>query len=313
MKRFIKSILYFIPILGIAVVALICITTFIDYKNADFSFKSHPKYIITGHSQPESAYNDTIISDFKNISFTAESYFYNFIKIKKVLEDNNSIEVVFIEFTNNQINKEKDQWIWGKDYMLRGFEKYASFMSFDEKLMLIKKNPVNFINALSLSENNKITRILSHNHNYEKALGGFRYLKRYELDSLIKVTPDVKYLSTEEIEVSEKNLSYLDDMIEFCQAKNKRVIFVRSPIHEKYPELKNDEKFLEILNTRYASIEFLDFLEFPLSTSERGDFHHINHKGAKVYSEWFANLLKDGLLDKENKQEFINNRIKRFK
>lgn len=95
-------------------------------------------------------------------------------------------------------------------------------------------------------------------------------------------------------------------MIEFCQAHGKRVIFVRSPLHKKYPELKNDEKFLEILNTRYADIEFLDFINFPLSTPERGDFHHINHRGAKVYSEWFANLLKDGLLDKKNKQGFID-------
>lgn len=125
-------------------------------------------------------------------------------QFRKLIEDNNSIEVVFIEFTNNQINKEKDQWIWGKDYMLRGYKKYASFMSFDEELMLFKKNPVNFINALSLSENNKISRSLSHNYNYVEAIGGFRYLERNELDSLIKVTPDVKYLPSGEIEISKK-------------------------------------------------------------------------------------------------------------
>ena len=44
--------------------------------------------------------------------------------------------------------------------------------------------------------------------------------------------------------------------------------------------------------------------------SEFGDLEHLNYKGAIVFSNWFSNLLKSGVLEKRNKQEFINAKIK---
>ncbi|EPR71857.1 hypothetical protein ADIWIN_3150 [Winogradskyella psychrotolerans RS-3] len=53
-------------------------------------------------------------------------------------------------------------------------------------------------------------------------------------------------------------------------------------------------------------MDYLDFSNFPLSNFQYGDLQHLNHKGANVFSEWFATLLQNGLLEKENKQAFIN-------
>jgi hypothetical protein len=57
-------------------------------------------------------------------------------------------------------------------------------------------------------------------------------------------------------------------------------------------------------------LEYLDFLKFPLKNAQFADPEHLNHKGAKVFSQWFNQLLKKGLLEKNNKQDFINEEIK---
>ncbi|MBQ0740337.1 hypothetical protein J9332_39270, partial [Aquimarina celericrescens] len=57
-------------------------------------------------------------------------------------------------------------------------------------------------------------------------------------------------------------------------------------------------------------IEYLDFSNFPLSNSKYGDLGHLNYKGAKIFSEWFASLLLNELLEKENKQDYIDGKMK---
>ena len=68
-----------------------------------------------------------------------------------------------------------------------------------------------------------------------------------------------------------------------------------------------------ILSTRFADIEFLDFAKYPLQNSEFGDFDHLNYRGARKFSIWFNQLIDDGLLERTDKQSFINERIEEEK
>src|SRR5690554_8088243 len=105
MSVFFKRIFYFaVLILGL-IVLINASLSFIERKYSDFKLDEHPKYIVVGHSHPECAFNDSLIPELKNISHSGESYFYSYFKTKQVVQQNTSIEVVFIEFTNNQIVK----------------------------------------------------------------------------------------------------------------------------------------------------------------------------------------------------------------
>ena len=57
--------------------------------------------------------------------------------------------------------------------------------------------------------------------------------------------------------------------------------------------------------------ELLDLSEFPLTNDQFGDLEHLNHKGAKVFSQWFDQMLKKDLLLKKNKQEWIDDNFDR--
>ncbi len=305
MSIFIKRILLFtFLLLGIIVLTLIGATS-LDRKFTSFKLQNNPKYIVLGHSQPECAFNDSLIPSLKNLSQSGDSYFYIYSKMKEVIKQNSSLKVVFIEFTDNQLNMNEN--IWSNKYIPYKYPKYSSFISNSDQLLLLKKNPAAFINVQSLSLKRKLTRIIKNDEYFSNDFGNYFYLKRDKTDSLVNTLSSLEEPpQSVDDKVSEVNLSYLDAIIKFCEENSKKVILIRSPLHKTYRESVNEEKYLEILKTRYGTIDYMDFSSFPLSNSQYGDLQHVNHKGAKVFSEWFATLLQNGLLEKENKQAYIN-------
>jgi hypothetical protein len=70
-----------------------------------------------------------------------------------------------------------------------------------------------------------------------------------------------------------------------------------------------EERYQQIVLNKFSDVEFLDFSKYPLTNSEFGDLDHLNHKGAKKFSYWFNTMLSDGLLEKSNKQQFIESKM----
>ena len=311
MFKFIKRTFLFIA-LTIGLLVLIDFSTAsIERQYADFKIESQPKYIVVGHSYPECAYNDSLITDFVNFSDSGDSYFYTYLKTKELIKQNPSIEIVFIEFSNNQIIEEMNDWIWGDIYMSRGYAMYGSFMSGSDKFTLFKNNNSDYFNALSVSVRKRIIRIIKKDFNFKNRIGGYLPLKRVlpikSIKDLDVPKPDA---ILKDYVISDDNLMYLDKLIGFCKSRNKRVILIRSPLHEKYSNYGNEGLFKDILNRRYGKLDFLDFIKFPVSNSGFGDLAHLNYKGAKVYSIWFNKLLVNGLLEKADMQDYINQSIK---
>jgi hypothetical protein len=50
----------------------------------------------------------------------------------------------------------------------------------------------------------------------------------------------------------------------------------------------------------------LDFSKFPLTKDDYGDFEHLNHNGARMFSMAFNDMILKGLLSSPNKQQFID-------
>lgn len=294
------------------------LTSYYINKRADFSFEKKPKYLVLGHSHPETAFNDSLISDLSNMAQSGESYFYTFQKAKEIFKQNNSIETVFIEFTNNQINDEMDNWIWGDKYMSNRYPIYSSFMSLHDKRILMDHNLEGFYNAFSISSKNKFSRIIMDDLNFLEEIGGYHYLIGNKTDSLLLKRKDIdeshkpKINSIRQPEISEFNLLYLTKIINLCDKLNIRVILIRSPQHEKYSGFINEKVFQDILKNNFKHIEFLDFSKFLVSNVEFGDFEHLNYKGARKFSIWFDDLIQKGLLKNPINQQKIDKEIENF-
>jgi hypothetical protein len=314
MKLFLKlNILFLVCLLGFIFLVSLSVSS-IERKTANFKFKCAPTYLVLGHSHPECAFNDALIPHLKNISKSGESYYYNYSKLKPVMSQNPSVEVVFVEYTNNQINKSMNEWIWGDKFISKSYPLYSSYMGFGDNVVLFKNNPLGYLNNISVSLREKIDRIFDENFDYPSKIGGYLYLERNKTEALIRQGKSLQLANTksvfDNVELSEVNLSYLDAIIRFCEKNNKEVVLIRSPLHHRYEGYSNENEYSNLLETRYPNNTYLDFSKFPLPNSMYGDLEHLNHKGAKVFSQWFSHLLEDGLLAKENKQDYINRAIK---
>lgn len=309
MNKFIKQTTVFIACCIFMLAALMFVPAYIVNKKSKFVIGEQYKIVLFGHSHPECAFNDTLIPGFKNLSHSAESYFYTYQKVKKVLSQNPQIETVLIEYSNNQIDEKMDDWTWGYKYMSNMFPQYASFMDKADIGVLIKNNPNDLMNCTSVLTRMNLLRIFTFNYNFTNTIGGYLRIKN-SLASSIK--PALNTAANETtgatgLHLSEVNIQYLQKIIEYCHNMHKKVYLVRSPQHKSYEYLKNEKDFIRIKNIKFAAVAFLDFNNFPLKDSEFADPGHLNYKGAAKFSAWFNSMLNSGLLNKGKNQSWVYN------
>ncbi|MEP1487168.1 MAG: hypothetical protein ABJK28_01920 [Algibacter sp.] len=312
MKKFIQNSFYITLIFIIFILFTELITSLIVKRKSNFKISKNSKYVIFGHSHSQFAFNPYYINNISNLSEGGESYFYTYQKVKNVLNQNPQIEIVFVEFSNNQIDEDMDQWIWGDKYIDTNYPIFSPFMNFEDNRILLSNNFIGYIRAIPNSLNNRVSQILKKNYDYSKNLGGYEDLIRNKTDSLLansRVNENIM-IHNKLQEVSNYNIKYLSKIVDVCRDYGKKVILIRSPQHDKYIGYQNEQKYQLILNNNFQLIEFLDFSKFPLKNSEFGDLEHLNATGAKIFSKWFQDILVKGVLEKEKKQVFINSQIK---
>ena len=310
MNKLISKIVYFFIVLITFVILIVISLNYYINKNALFVLKKEPKYVVLGNSHPEFAYNDSLISEFSNLGKSGESYFYSYVKLKKILSQNKSISIVFLEFDNNQIDKSMNDWIWGEKYIKYRYPIYAPFMGFEENQLLLRKNFPAFQHSFALAARKSWETIFKSDFNYTKKIGGYTALNKSEIDSLIsaqkKNTEGIAQITDLPIE----NFRCINKILNLCKSKNVTVYLIRSPLHPKYKGYRNEKIFLDLIKTKFPRIEFLDFSKYNLEDSEFADLEHLNYKGAKKFSLMFNELLQQGLMDSTDKQLLINNKIR---
>ncbi len=304
MKYFLTKLLVFSLILLSMLIGFLLLNRYF----ANFKMKKSSPILIVGHSHSECAYNDSLINDVANFSQSGESYFYTYFKTKKLIEKNPEIQTILIEFSNNQININMNDWIWAEKYISYRFPKYGSFMNINSYLILLEQNPKSFSSSTRILIKNCIKNTFT-GYEFQEDIGGYFYLERDKTDSLVTNFPTISKLKNRKQELSEYNIEYLRKTVNYLMSKNKKVFLIRSPLHKMYEGYSNEEQFQQILISKFSDVEFLDFSQFPLSNSEFGDLEHLNHKGATKFSHWFNILLTNGLLEKNNKQELIEKKM----
>jgi len=307
MSHFLNKTLTFILTSILLVACVVLIPNFLVKKFSRFNIDKGYKIALFGHSHSECAFNDSLISGFKNLSHSAEPYFYTYQKVKKVISQNNQLETILIEYSNNQIDVKMDEWTWGYKYMSNMFPQYASFMDPSDLELLFDKNPKDFVNCVSILTRQNIFRVATLNYNFSSSIGG--YLKINNPKPLeIKNTPSVlnNEATSERTKLSMTNLKYLRKIIDYCHQKHKKVFLVRSPQHKGYEFMKNEKVFMKIKKLYFQDVEFLDFNNFPLRDDEFADLGHLNFKGASKFSGYVNRMIDSGILVPGKKQVFIN-------
>jgi hypothetical protein len=312
MKKALKKLSWFLVILFAALIGGSLVGKSVLRNGDYFSVNPDTKTIILGHSQPECGINDSLLHNVQNFSQGGESYFYTYQKLKKLVTANPQIENVVISYANNQIQERMDAWIWDDKYLYNSYPKYHFMMEREDIMLLAKHNFGEWLMAEAKTFKDFAWFIAKNRKNYLSGgnWGGYLYLERGKVDSLLKTDYLEKERRDIRLKLSEANLEYLSKIVQFCNEKNIKLAFLRMPVRADMPFLKNETQYQEVKRKRFSNIALLDFKDFPVAPDEFGDFDHLNHKGAKRFSKYFDMLIENGLLDSAHKQKDIDASIK---
>lgn len=305
MIRFLKRIALFVFPLLFLVVGVAFVSKKIINNRPVFTLPPTTETLILGHSQAECALNDSLIQGSKNLAQGGEAYFYTYQKLRKLLPENPQVKTVFLSFSNNQVEKKMDEWTYDDKHLSNYFPKYSGQLDFEDYTLLMKYNPKEVLSGELKALKNNFSFILKNQKSYlsNNNWGGYLYLKRNKIDSLLKANyiRTLKKETTDEISII--NLNYLKKIVSLCKQNNVKLVFFRTPIHRVLFDSYNEKNFQIIRNEQFNEVVFLDFHDFKLNNDEYGDFNHLNFKGAKKFSMHFNTILQHDLQPKTQFQK----------
>lgn len=307
MKKLIfKIIIFCLPLLF----AVVILRTYIIFKKQQpeqYQFDASIENLLLGHSQPECALNDSIIEKSVNRCQGGEAYFYTYTKLKKLLEVNNQIKTVYLSFSNNQIGKEMDKWIYGDIYILDKYPAYFYEMSKNDKFVLIKENFKSVISAESKILKRNLIDLFKNKGQLKEPLywGEHLPLRHQKVDSLIKENYIEKIEQQNEKGFSTINIDYLKKIVDLCKKENVQLVFFRLPVHELLRETFDEKAFDSIRRKHFNSVLFLDCANYTISNDKFVDFSHLNYKGANEFSEFFNQLVQNKSITAEQVNDLI--------
>lgn len=293
MKKFISNCLKILgAFLFICIGSIILNSVLLNYKGYKISLDKN--ILILGDSHTEYAIDDAVLKNSINLSHSADSYFYSYLKLRKLKKENSQIDTLLLAFSNHNLLTEYDnRWLFNTAHIKSKLRIYTDLMTFSDVMFLFKANPSAVIQGFIESPKYSI-KLLLNGGLKERELGKFQSTQRNSLSKDIEQRKKSKKQRT--LEYSQFEIEHLFKIVGFCDKNDIELIFVSTPIHPEY--LKTKEKELEFFNEFYNSklsqYRFLDFSEFNVSDDSFQDLDHLNSNGAKLFSN---HLMKE--LDKD--------------
>lgn len=266
-------------------------------NNHNTVLTTNRQVLFFGHSHTSSAYNDSIIINSKNIAEGGESFFFTYYKLKSII-DQNPNKIVFIEFSNNQLDTLMDRWTYKDPFLSNKYPRYAPFISSSGHLSLITHSPISFINSVFLSYKLNFNHLEESKYNLLVTYGGFHTL---DTSLISNVSPPFIESNFTYNPLSKVSITYLKKIIIFLKKSKVKFYLIRTPFHQSSDYWNYENKFQEILKNEFRDIPFLDFGKLNLPNKYYLDNEHLNLRGASEYSKRINNFFQSyNFLNLEN-------------
>ncbi len=303
MKKFIHNILLF-AIIFVSVFLVIIIANYMLVKATEIIIPKHKKVLILGDSNSECAINDSIFNSVVNLSSSSDSYYYSYLKLKKII-DENQIDTLLLSFSPHNIFD--NGWLFNESHIYSRFKLYYPLMNYYDFKFLTKNKPIAVFKAVFAVPKQTMTNFFNVLQNKPIRYGGFKLLNRNILsevqNKLIKGEKLPFFRIPEKLTVSEYEVLYLKKIISLCKNKKIKLILINLPKRKEllnYPRY-GVKKFNNFYENYLSDTEFFDFSEIKLPDNYYADFVHLNAKGSAFFSKL---LKKQGF--KNLKKKFIH-------
>lgn len=256
------------------------------------NFSSKNNILVLGDSTPECAINDDIFKRSVNFSAPAESYFYSYLKLKKILEPNQAIDTVLLSFSPHNIFD--NNWFASQNHIKNNFCRYYPIMSRYDFRFLLESHPKSVaysLKPITLQFLKNIFRKFAGDNIFP--FGGFASV---DSDRLVVALQSLKegaeiknYRLPKDLLPTNVEIIYLNKIAQLCGKRQVKLILINLP---KRVELLNDKRygvveFEKVYNTDFSQLEYFDFSNLFMEDEMYTDLLHLNKKG----SSYFSNFL----------------------
>ena len=294
MIKFIRKTALFVSIPLVFITLFIAILEFVNYEIAKSQhLDSSITRIFMGDSHMEKAINDTLLENAVNLAQSSESLYFSYYKLKILLEQNPSIEEVYLGFSYHSVSSYYDKFIFG-EFSNAISVRYFSLLPFKEKLKILIANRKDFFSYLKVVVKNDILTILSERKPFQ---GGFEnsFSNTKASEKAIEKRVLFQYYNEESLtEFSLKNIEYLFKIKDLCAKSNVNLILVNTPVYKLYKNKipkKFKVKFEQLSESeKIKTIDLSDLLSEEYFFIPDGD--HVSQKGAKKTTEYIAQKFK---------------------
>jgi hypothetical protein len=278
-------------LVGSFILVLICLMFFVTLGwivREHYELRFNATTLVLGNSHPECAIDDVNFPAIKNLARSAEPLYYTKYKLKWLLNWNPQINVVCVELSENQLESRMKDWIWSDDHMPRQTVSLFPFLNLEHHYKGFRERHFHYIGDLFLAAKRVISGVLLQN---EKAFfehldwGGFKSHEGSHFN-----TSKVKSIGQcqEELIPDQDNLDALMDIQRMGLEAGVKIIFIRCPYHSDAPS--NFEKSFQYFFQLHPELKLIDYRYFPLDDSCFFDIHHLNIKGAGIFT---SHLMRD--------------------
>lgn len=277
----VKRTLGYLGIIGLFYVAVAAILSHFSRME----IRDDISVLLCGHSLVANAYNDRELLNVQNIAQEGESFFYTYIKLKKIIDETEGIKHVYIDVSTNYFVKGNDRKIW-KDNTLIGFlPRYLPFMTFEEYFFLLKKN---FKGTLkySLKSPIKWAYVFYNKLSYDnKLLGG--YLPRkgaFDCDSYQK--------NPITLDFSNHEIVNLQNIYTFLLKNKISITFLETPVSKCSIWRNHRVEIRTYLQDQFPLAKLLTMESFNATDENFWNHSHLNEIGSQYFTDF---LLKQNI------------------
>jgi len=295
-----------ILLLLIVFVFLVCNQLYIDriipdrsLMRTDLQFKNYKdriRLLVLGDSFPASAVNPEFLPNSFNLACSAETYEQTYLKMRKVLNEKNSVRVILMPLDIHSFARYRDHYLFSHVWYWSHYASYSELsrlMKTSRFALFIKsKFPVLGFSLRWIARKPAI--IIRGWRRYDKTFAVSKTRREEAREVLAMQFKEYKDIDAGFWDVFLR-------IIDLALAKGKRVVLIKYPLTEsyfdefkKYYDIKPKE-FYGIIKKRlakYKNIKILDYQKAFLDDALFADPIHMNVQGAELFTKRLARDLK---------------------
>jgi hypothetical protein len=248
----------------------------VSANKIDWTLPKEKHILFMGASHFQRAINDSIMRSAINLARSSERYMYTYLKLQNIIANNSQVDTVFLMLASTDLFENADDKYFKDNEMAFYFANFYPLFNLEQWRMYSKKFPTAF--GLLFR-----TTFLK----YVKGLNYKFFIDGFDTTTDVMNLDSVYYKPVKGSYGNKINYDYLRRIITFCNDKGIKLFFIYCPVYK--PEYYYDQEYYyNAYKQNFSDIELFDYSHYPIPEDGFVDAHHLNYKGAMI----FTNELK---------------------